>query len=438
MMPAIGNWIVTRVDAHPGRVLAAVLAVAAVALLANSLLAPIDYAGPDGETYEEGGWEAATLGVFACGHSGRAFWSPGWIATVAFVYKAAGHRPRAVRVFLVVLALGTALLTYFIARQLAGHRSALVAALLFPFSKLVFRYTTFYQYEVLLALLVTACGFLVLHHRSAGRAWEPARFAVAGLLMGWAALVSPRVLAFVPLLALLLLRRHGRRPAITGILAATAGIAMVLVPWTIRNYRCYNDVIVTTTNGGINLYIGNNEHSTGGYHMPTPEERPPYHLDDSASWRREALRYMAAHPGRTAGRAVVKALRFWNPHYGDQFLVALLFVAGWVRCVRWRGKRADAERAWVLAAPFAMMAVHMIFFVQPRYMIPVLPFACIVAGAGVFGWRPRRPRSTRPAVAPARNRGRSARTPVRDRSGPARELSGETDPARCPDPSGPS
>jgi hypothetical protein len=28
-----------------------------------------------------------------------------------------------------------------------------------------------------------------------------------------------------------------------------------------------------------------------------------------------------------------------------------------------------------------------VFFFQPRYMIPVLPFVCVVAGAGVGGWR---------------------------------------------------
>ena len=71
-------------------------------------------------------------------------------------------------------------------------------------------------------------------------------------------------------------------------------------------------------------------------------------------------------------------------------MVALLFVIGWGRFVRWKGKGADAERTWVLLVPFVMMAVHMIFFVQPRYMIPVLPFVCVVAGAGAFGWKPER------------------------------------------------
>lgn len=390
MTLAIRNRIGVRVDAHPRLILIAVLALAAIVLLANSLSAPLGYAGPDGETYEGGGWKAATSGVFACGNFGRAFWSPGWIATIAFVYKVVGHHPQAVRVFLVVLALVTTLLTYYIARALAGHRAALAAALLFPFSKLVFRYTTFYQYEVLLALLVTACGFLLLHFRSSRNTGALVRFAIAGFLMGWGALVSPRVLILLPLIALLLFRRNGQRPAIVGLAMLFVGMAVVLVPWTIRNYRCYNDVIITTTNGGINLHIGNNEHSTGGYHMPRPEERPPHHLADSPSWRREALRYMAAHPAQTVGRAVVKALRFWNPHYGDQFLVALLFVIGWGRFVRWKGKRADAERSWVLLVPFVMMAVHMIFFVQPRYMIPVLPFVCVVAGAGAFGWKPER------------------------------------------------
>jgi hypothetical protein len=226
---------------------------------------------------------------------------------------------------------------------------------------------------------------------------------VAGLLLGWGALVSPRVLVLLPLAAVLLFGSYSTRRSLAGLALFLAGMAVVLAPWTVRNYRCYNEVIPTTTNGGINLYIGNNPYATGGYHLPAPDLRPPYPFYDSRRWFGEALRYVAANPGQTAGRMLTKALRFWNPHFGDQFVVMLLFVIGWVRYVRWKGKSFDARRTWVLLVPFALMAVHMVFFVQPRYMIPVLPFVCVVAGAGVFGWNPVRGGSgtdARPATQP--------------------------------------
>ncbi len=47
MMLAIRNRIGVYVDAHPRRMLIAVLTLAAIVLLANSLSSPIAYAGPD-------------------------------------------------------------------------------------------------------------------------------------------------------------------------------------------------------------------------------------------------------------------------------------------------------------------------------------------------------------------------------------------------------
>jgi hypothetical protein len=211
------------------------------------------------------------------------------------------------------------------------------------------------------------------------------RSVAAGVLMGAGAVVSPRVLVFVPLVAVAALF-GSRRASLRTTAGVVVGLAVVLVPWTARNYRCFGEVIITTSNGGINLYIANNERATGGYYLPPKGVRPDHFLTDSKAWTREALDYIRRHPARTMARMAVKAARFWNPHFGDQFLVVLLVVVGWLRLWR-RRPRLVPETAWVFAAPFVMMLVHMVFFVQPRYMIPVLPFVCVVAGAGVGGWR---------------------------------------------------
>jgi hypothetical protein len=167
--------------------------------------------------------------------------------------------------------------------------------------------------------------------------------------------------------------------------ALLAGIALVLLPWTLRNHRCFDRWIVTTTNGGINLYIGNNPSSTGGYYLPPEGERPSYAFQESGRWIREAVGYAAGHPGQTLARTGVKALKFWNPHHGDQFLVLVLFLLGWVRLAR-AGRIWDTRLIWVVGVPIVITLVHAVFFVQVRYMIPVLPMVCVVAAAGTCGW----------------------------------------------------
>ena len=364
---------------------------AGVLLIANAVSRPLEDHGPDGGTYEALGYNAATHGgVFSCGHFSHSYWSPGWVVTIASLYKIAGRNPILIRIFLIVLAMVTGAMIYIIAREVVGRWAAVAAVVLFLFSKLVFRFTAYYQYEVVLTLLVTLIGLLFLGHRAGSNPSDrrfSIRILVAGLLMGIAALVSSRVLILVPLLLVCTGIQGGMRRATTAAVLFSVGLLVVLVPWTIRNYRCFGEVIITTSNAGINLYIGNNASSTGGYFLAPKEQRPNHALHDSRPWVREALDYMSTHRLQTLGRSVEKGLRYWNPHYGDQILLLLLFVIGWVRYLRARPRTVNAEVLWILAVPFVLMALHMVFFVQVRFFLPAMPFVAIVAGAGLFGWR---------------------------------------------------
>ena len=269
---------------------------------------------------------AAAGSIFGCGNFGHVYWTPGWISTIALLYRIFGPHYVVIRIFLIITALLTALLVHRAALRLAGMR---------------------------------------------------------------AALVSPRVLAATLPFGICFYLVGGSRRLARALPAFLIGIALVLAPWTVRNYRCFGEFIPTTSNGGINLYIANNPHSTGGYHMPPEDLRPDYERHDSAMWYREAFRYIAAHPLQTAGRMLKKGLVFWNPHYGDQAVLLLFLVVGLIRIKR-GGMRFLARGIFpLLAIPLTFTAVHMVFFVQPRYFIPVLPYVSIVAGIGLGGFSPR-------------------------------------------------
>ena len=415
------------IDKRHGVIVGLVFAVACIFLMVRALGEPDDRLGPDGVKYEKLGYEVSTSeALLGCGNFEHAYWSPGWATNVAIVYRLFGRRVTAVRLFLVLTALATAFLVYLVARRTAGRRAAAVAPAFFLFSSLVFRFTGYYQYEIPLAFLTFSslsllllsgggrvlvretCAAASLDEDKQALAWNTAlkgnlyrrageanedlsgagamRILAAGILLGLASMYSPRVLVTVFIAGGCFYLRGRLALVAKGLLLLAAGILIVLAPWTIRNYRCFGELIPTTTNGGVNLYIGNNPHSTGGYSFPPAEARPEHEVWESGKWLGEAIEYIRLHPWRTAGRSIVKGLVFWNPHYGDQVVILLAFVGGLVRIRKRRIPRRGCGFFWLTALPFAFMLVHMAFFVQPRYMLPALPAVAVIAGIGLFGF----------------------------------------------------
>lgn len=391
LLHSLWGWI----HLHERATLILVLGIAGFFLLVNALSCPVEYYGPDGETYEHLGYLAARApSLFACDNFDHSYWSPGWIATIGAIYKVTGRHPMVIRFFLVLTALAAALICYAFARGVAGHDAALLAVVLFLFSKLVFRFTAYFQYEVPLAFLAALFGLLLFQGYGDDSLLRftktrQLRIVVAGAVAGVAALISPRVLVFIPVVLACWFSGKNVGRMVHGGLLVGVGVLLVLTPWTARNYRCFGELIITTTNGGVNLYIGNNPHTTGEYYLPPRSVRPDYAMQESKLWRDEALGYMVAHPLKSLWRSVYKAFRLWKPHYADQVIVLIAYIAGWIRLLRWRSRPvASPGLIWVLVAPLAMTIVHMIFFAQVRYLIPMLPFVCTVAGAGIAGWRP--------------------------------------------------
>jgi 4-amino-4-deoxy-L-arabinose transferase-like glycosyltransferase len=91
---------------------------------------------------------------------------------------------------------------------------------------------------------------------------------LAGILLGFATLVRPVVLAFPAVWLLFQLHRLprlGKMRAASGFLVACLGLAAVVLPWTVRNYRRLGAWVPVGTNGGVNFYQANNPLATADY-----------------------------------------------------------------------------------------------------------------------------------------------------------------------------
>jgi len=180
-------------------------------------------------------------------------------------------------------------------------------------------------------------------------------------------------------------------------------MALVLTPWTVRNYRIFGRVIPTTLQVGESLYEAFSPYADGGPAMdridwPAVRGGPMGEMENNDFFKSAAVRYLREHPRRALELTVEKARRFWNvvPNHGPSrtpLLVAVSIIAvvpvyllALVGLIRWRG-----TAFWLLISPVAYFALmHMVFVGSVRYRAPVMPFLGILAAAGALWlWRRR-------------------------------------------------
>jgi 4-amino-4-deoxy-L-arabinose transferase-like glycosyltransferase len=262
------------------------------------------------------------------------FRPPGYPYFLAALYRITGPGYVGPRVIQFALGLLNVLLAFFLARRIFGRTAGLLSALFMATYWVYIFYEGEFQEPVLLTTLVL--GLLLVLSRWLSR---PGPYPVfgAGLIIGGMGLVRPSCLLLLPSLGLWmlwLLRRQGRIRSLLGSLALlVAGSILVVVPATIRNWVVARDFVPISTNGGINLYIGNNPAATGLVYAMTDvgvldtcydwpgivantEKKLGRKLTDSQVSRYfadEAVAYILRHPGSTLKTLAQKTLLYWGP-----------------------------------------------------------------------------------------------------------------------------
>lgn len=132
---------------------------------------------------------------------------------------------------------------------LAGRLTLLLAA----FVPNHIAYTSLTSVEIYFAALIAA-GVALLLHSSEKSSW-PALIG-AGLVFGFATLTKPQAVILPALLLGVLMLKQPRRLAKAGLLIYLP-LALVPLVWTLRNFNAFERVFFVSTNGWINLLIGN-------------------------------------------------------------------------------------------------------------------------------------------------------------------------------------
>lgn len=272
------------------------------------------------------------------------FRPPGYPFVLAAIYRLSGGTPSAARTVQFGLGLVGAFLGFVVTRRYAGTAAGVVCAGLMATSwNLIF-----FEGELLDSfLLAVLTPSVILLTRAAGdrAGWISA---LAGASLGTFALVRPNGLALLPVAAGWVFWVRRRKPLATtpwkpAVLLLTGGLLAVL-PATLRNHAVSGEWIAISSNGGINLYIGNNPRSDGiragipdleslaGIHgwtcfdyplvvdgLSREVGRPLGYGEASRIWAGKAYRWIGENPGRFAGLTLKRLALFLGPsEIGDR------------------------------------------------------------------------------------------------------------------------
>jgi 4-amino-4-deoxy-L-arabinose transferase-like glycosyltransferase len=356
-----------------------------------------------------------------------AYYPVGYPATLASFYWLFGTDEVVARVANAVFAGGTLLGLFAIARALTASRLAATLTLLaFAIYPADIAYTSITLSQMLFNTYALTGSALCL-----SRVWPKKRWLLlGGALLGCATLTRHQGLALLPLIIVArLLQRHRLRRWAQALFVAVAFL-VTLAPWTIRNAVALGGFVPVSTNGGINLYIGNNPSARGRYRY-TPQMEAQLTASITGPRRgghnEVVVDRLAAHLAWLYVAQYPKAaLELWpskfNYLYGDDdaafgywihrlsdetqvsyvqrakqldltYYPLLLWlgglgasVAAWELCSR---RKRLSSLLWLPAlVVMVFTALHLLTFGDPCYHHPMMPWIAIYAGYGVAAaWR---------------------------------------------------
>lgn len=352
-------------------------------------------------------------------------YSPGLPLFIAGLYEVRGKPDeRLARVVLALIASSSVLFTYLIGRRLAGPLASLLGAVAVAIYPAFLEYGGMLMTEPLAAALLSGSILAILwaSDRESLAAWI-----LPALALGATAMVRPEYLAVGFMLAVVVLALRVRaepKAAYARAALLLAGMAVIVAPWTIRNYVVLDRFVPISTGGGQVLFAGTYLPSGGDPEKVGAEvlARHPGLIDEvktthgaagqpplesilaalaarehpgvdsdialAKMGRRQLLRDIRDDPVETAGFIATKVGRVWGmgprtvmkqPVWrAFHFLILIPALAGLILL----GMRRRREAAVIGIVVLTVTGISALTVASPRRVLVVMPLVAAVGGYG--------------------------------------------------------
>jgi hypothetical protein len=346
-----------------------------------------------------------------------AFWPVGWPGFMGLLFSLLGPSP-----FLAQIAnLGFAVATFFLALslgstlfgdKLVGRLTVLVLAFYPNQIAYVPSLATEVYYTALLLLAVS----ILFWNKTL-----PALM-LSGVIFGIATLTKAQTL-FLPAVLSLAWRFFSPRRIrflsdLTRIAAIYGAVGVVILPWTVRNYLVFGEVVLISTNGGGTLLAGNNPSARGDDAEDDPlVKRIPADVEQQVAADRlatsMALEWIHDNPAAFAILVPKKVWRLWAPDgegewwyqrgfkdyfkyelifriirvFNQLYYVCIILLAGLSVIYLLRRRRALLPCAWtghILVAYFTLISI--LFSGQSRFHFALMPWLVTYAAWTLLNW----------------------------------------------------
>jgi 4-amino-4-deoxy-L-arabinose transferase-like glycosyltransferase len=340
-------------------------------------------------------------------------WMPGWSLLLAGLYVLLGDLPWLGFAANAVLGAATTTMVALLGARLLSAGVGLAAGAVYAVWPGNVYYAATLMSETFFNFALVGCLLLLTLALAPGRERRALWLAGAGAAFGAAAMIKAEPLVLSPMLLLALylgLRGGSGRPRLFAAFLLAA--ALVLAPWVVRNYLHFGRIIVTSSTGPANAWLGNHAGASGGQAMPTAIRQSRYlRQHPETSGYRLALEFALAHPreeaeilgkklvltyGRDDGAVTlirgVRGNRYIGPHAerrlrglanGYWGVVVALALFGLTGLRSW----PSLTRVIVLGVPLSWLVVHLVFLGGARFHVPETPAIAICAGAGLVRLR---------------------------------------------------
>jgi 4-amino-4-deoxy-L-arabinose transferase-like glycosyltransferase len=201
----------------------------------------------------------------------------------------------------IVLSAATATLVYALCYRLFGPVCGWLGGILMAVYVPHIEWSSVLCSEILFTLLFFLTSYILVLQKPGDTSMRA--LVAAGVCLGLASIVRPVTLLFPGALFLYyLVTRVGLWKSVRNALVVFLVMAITISPVTIRNALAFHHFIPVSTNGGVNLWQGNNPNANGTYFWPEdPRENPFLHyveheVDNNNLATHMAVEFIKSHP----------------------------------------------------------------------------------------------------------------------------------------------